>query len=602
MPGFGGFEKPVAIKRMYAHFGSDRKFVEMLTDEAKIVSQLGHPNVVQILDVGETDGAYYIALEYIDGVDVFRLLQRLHDNQMDLPIEMAIYIAGELASALDYAHARRAADGTPLGIIHRDISPQNVLLSHLGEVKLTDFGIAKAAYRFTHTQAGVVKGKLYYMSPEHARGETLDHRSDLFSAGILLYEMLCTTPLYDEDDHGRLLSRVGRADYHWPPERSGRVPPPLRAVADRALSAKPQDRYQTGRELHSALVAVGRKLGLFCDRETLSVWLRELYERADDRPVPESGAWAVAETGEGEADEPTRAIAAMPDDDGASHAAGADAIGGDAISGSVVPSDLMSHGAQVSDLDEAGETRRVAPRPSKNSGARPPPLPTLLAGQDRKIGAADVPASSASPTVASEVVGASVPPPPLPLADAEDQPTMALPVVGPPAPPPRSSPVPQPPGAVASRPNSLRLTGRAPSSVRIAPAVRRPVASAPLVPAAGGVHDQHTSMLQIETAAPTADVRGQTPPPPVVSGPAQAPVADAPTQFLQALTDDGPPRVSTPHRPPTPIVSPIQAAAAVLPSRDPGLEPASWSLLGLTALVWAGVVVLGVYATLLAVN
>lgn len=284
LPGFGGFEKPVAIKRMFREFSHDAAFVEMLNDEAKIVSQLAHPNIVQILDVGRVGDEYYIAFEYLEGVDLFSVLQRHHEEQRDLPAGLACYIVAELCSALDYAHSRHTADGKPLGIIHRDVSPQNVLLSLVGEVKLTDFGIAKAAYRYTQTQAGLIKGKIYYMSPEQVLGQELDHRSDLFAAGILLFECLTTRPLYDEPDQKRLLDRVSRAQMTWPADKVGRVPPALRQVVEKALQARPADRYATGKEMRTALTTAAHDLGLWWEREQLGAYLRQMYSVAEDRP------------------------------------------------------------------------------------------------------------------------------------------------------------------------------------------------------------------------------------------------------------------------------------------------------------------------------
>src|SRR5262249_26260888 len=158
--------------------------------EAKIAVRLQHVNIAQIFDLGCIDGTYYIAMELVDGVDLFRILKRASELEIEMPIELGAFVAHEVCAALDYAHTRTDDAGRPLGIIHRDISPQNVLISYAGEVKLVDFGIAKAAQRVQSTAVGVIKGKYYYMSPERAWGDAIDQRSDVFSAGIVLYEML----------------------------------------------------------------------------------------------------------------------------------------------------------------------------------------------------------------------------------------------------------------------------------------------------------------------------------------------------------------------------------------------------------------------------
>lgn len=287
--GFGGFDKDVAIKRMFREFSHDTAFVQMLTDEAKILSQLSHPNIVQILDLGQQGQDWFIAFEYIEGVDLFSVLQRHHEDGIDLPVDLACFVVAELCSALDYAHARRGADGEPLHIIHRDVSPQNVLLSLQGEVKLTDFGIAKAAYRYTQTQAGLIKGKVYYMSPEQVLGQDLDHRADLFAAGILLFEALTTRPLYDEPDQPKLFDRVSRAAWQWPADKLARVPEVLQKVVEKALEPRADRRYASGRELRQAIAAAARELNLSLDRESLGTYLRRLYGVEEDRP-PTYGA------------------------------------------------------------------------------------------------------------------------------------------------------------------------------------------------------------------------------------------------------------------------------------------------------------------------
>ena len=284
LPGFGGFDKIVAIKRMFREFGHDPGFVQMLTDEAKIVCQLVHPNIVQILDVGRLGDDYFIAFEFVEGVDLFAVLQRHHETESELPLGLACLIVAELCSALDHAHNRRTRNGESMGIVHRDVSPQNVLLSFLGEVKLTDFGIAKAAHRFTQTQAGLVKGKVYYMAPEQVLGHAIDHRADLFAAGILLYETLTTQPLYDEPDQKKLLEAVSRGQFRWPTDKVKRVPIALRAVVEKALRPKADERFQSGRDLRNAILAVARDVDEVRERDDLGTYLRAMYGLAPDRP------------------------------------------------------------------------------------------------------------------------------------------------------------------------------------------------------------------------------------------------------------------------------------------------------------------------------
>ncbi len=252
--GVGGFEKLVAIKVIHPRFSEDPHFTELLVEEAKIAVLLTHVNIGQIFDLGVVDGTYYIALEYIEGADAWRLLRKAGSLGVTLPLDVCMFLAAGVCHGLDHAHRKRDAEGRPLGIVHRDISPQNVLVSFHGEVKIVDFGIAKAALRSGQTEAGVIKGKYYYMSPEQAWGDPMDHRSDIFSAGIVLYELLIGEMLYREDSIPALLDRVRKADIAPPERRRADIPPALSAVVMRALAREPERRFQSAHEMAQALV------------------------------------------------------------------------------------------------------------------------------------------------------------------------------------------------------------------------------------------------------------------------------------------------------------------------------------------------------------
>ncbi|HEY5089347.1 MAG TPA: serine/threonine-protein kinase, partial [Polyangia bacterium] len=186
--GAEGFEKPVVLKRILTQYSADPQFRNMLLDEAHISMSLQHGNVVQVLDLGVAAGRYFLALELVDGWDLEKILQRAHAAGMVWPAALGLYVVAEVCRGLAYAHGK-ARDGKPLGIVHRDISPNNVLLSGEGEVKVADFGIAKAQRKREQTAAGVIKGKVAYMSPEQATGTAIDRRSDIFSVGSLLYRV-----------------------------------------------------------------------------------------------------------------------------------------------------------------------------------------------------------------------------------------------------------------------------------------------------------------------------------------------------------------------------------------------------------------------------
>ncbi|MCA1664898.1 MAG: serine/threonine protein kinase, partial [Myxococcales bacterium] len=274
--GVGGFEKLVALKVIHPNFSSDPEFVQMLVDEAKLSVQLTHANIVQTFDLGRVDEQYYIAMELIDGVDLYKLLRRASEHQIDFPFEVAAFIAAEVAQGLDYAHRKRDARGRPLKIVHRDVSPQNVLVSYDGEVKIVDFGIAKAAMRGQQTAAGVIKGKYYYMSPEQAWGDPIDARTDIFSAGILLYEMIVGQMLYLEEDLEKLLDVVRKAQIAPPSSHRTGVPRELEAVVMRCLKKRADDRFATAGELAQVLQQFLHSFAPDFSRARLATFVREV--------------------------------------------------------------------------------------------------------------------------------------------------------------------------------------------------------------------------------------------------------------------------------------------------------------------------------------
>lgn len=251
--GLSGFEKFVALKMIHPNYAEDSHFIDMLVEEAKIVVHLTQPNIVQIFDLGRIGDVHYIAMEYVDGLDLYHVLRAITEVGELLDFDVAAYIALEICAALDYAHRCRDQLGRPLGIIHRDISPQNILLSKAGEVKLADFGIAKASVRARQTAVGVIKGKYYYMSPEQAWGDAVDHRTDLFSTGVVLYESIVGQMLYLDEDLGVLLDKVRKAEIAPPSTLRPGVPRALEDIVLRAVARRPEDRFQSAHEFQLAL-------------------------------------------------------------------------------------------------------------------------------------------------------------------------------------------------------------------------------------------------------------------------------------------------------------------------------------------------------------
>jgi len=246
--GVDGFEKVLCIKRILPHAAADKDFVTMLIDEAKLSVLLSHANIVQVYDLGKVGDDYFIAMEFIHGVNLRDIMYACRETQRAIPPEIACFIASEICKGLDYAHRKTDADNQPLNIVHRDISPQNILLSYEGEVKIVDFGIAKAAMNISHTMAGILKGKIAYMSPEQAMGKAIDTRTDIFATGILLYEMLTGQKLFTGESQFEVLKKI-RTSNITTDTLPDTIPEKLREIMAKALAANVEDRYQTAGDL-----------------------------------------------------------------------------------------------------------------------------------------------------------------------------------------------------------------------------------------------------------------------------------------------------------------------------------------------------------------
>ena len=249
----GGFEKPVAIKRILPHLSQDRRFVELLIAEAKVLSLLKHRNIVQIFDVGlGDDGQYFLVMEFVDGKDVGSVQRALEAQRRKMPFDLVLHIGAEICEALEHAVMSRGPDGKPMSLVHRDVSPSNVLLSRAGEVKLTDFGIAKRAEQDA-THGGAVRGKFAYISPEQARNEHLDPRSDVFSVGILLWELLCGRRLFSQLGDLEALRAVREPRIQRPSEIDRTLPIVIDEIVMTALARDKQRRFPSAGALGAKL-------------------------------------------------------------------------------------------------------------------------------------------------------------------------------------------------------------------------------------------------------------------------------------------------------------------------------------------------------------
>lgn len=273
----GGLDRFCVIKRILPHLANDPEFVTRFLDEIRTLLQLQHGSIAQVFDAGAYGEEYWISLEFVDGKDLRRLLQRARATGDRLPLELSLFIAIKVLEALGYAHRKKDDGGRELGLVHRDVSPQNILLSYEGEVKIIDFGLAESKTTVAKNPAEMVLGKLYYMAPEQGRGETVDRRSDLYAVGVVLWEMLVGSNPFEALEREELLRRI--TDPHLPPIQSldPTLPASVAAVVDRALTPEPFRRFATAEEMRSRLSACLSELAPDVGPEALGKWLTRLF-------------------------------------------------------------------------------------------------------------------------------------------------------------------------------------------------------------------------------------------------------------------------------------------------------------------------------------
>jgi len=278
-----GVERHVVLKRVLPQRATDIAFVHMFLDEVRLASQLQHPNIAQVFDTGKLGDSYFFTMEYVHGETVRELLHRSYAVGQPIPIGCALTIVAGAAAGLHHAHERVGTDGQPLGIVHRDVSPSNLMVSYEGNVKVVDFGVAKASHRSSETQAGTVKGKIGYMAPEQCRGSEIDLRCDVFSLGIVLWELLVGERLFKRVTDYESMEAI--VDEPTPPPSSKRpdIPPELDAVVLKLLAKDPDDRYQSAEEAHEAIETVAMQAGISLSVPALRRFIRELFGQ---RPEP----------------------------------------------------------------------------------------------------------------------------------------------------------------------------------------------------------------------------------------------------------------------------------------------------------------------------
>ncbi len=275
--GVEGFERILAIKKILPTMVEDDEFIQMFIDEARISVLLNHASIVQIHELGQHDENYYIAMEYVSGKDLRAILERYRRRKEIMPTAQAVYVASRICDGLDYAHCKKDARGADLNIVHRDVSPQNILISYEGDVKIIDFGIAKAANRAQKTQAGILKGKFGYMSPEQVRGLPIDRRSDVFALGVILYEMLTGERLFVGESDFSTLEKVRNAEVVPPREYNSTIPVALEKVVLQALAREVEDRYQWASDLQEALMRFLLAGDAIYSAKHLSAFMKESF-------------------------------------------------------------------------------------------------------------------------------------------------------------------------------------------------------------------------------------------------------------------------------------------------------------------------------------
>jgi eukaryotic-like serine/threonine-protein kinase len=287
----GGFEKQVVLKILQPRYAKNPRVVQMFLDEARLAAKLNHPAIVHVYDVADEAGLKYIAMEYIHGETIADIVKRGLAVDRYLPLEHAIHVVSQTAAGLAYAHERKEADGRVVRIVHRDVSPTNILVTYEGQTEIVDFGIARAQDELRE-ETGILPGKASYMSPEQVRGETVDHRSDIFALGILLYELTLCQRLFRGPAEAVMKRIVG--ERVQPPTAVRRdYPAALEQIVMRALEKRPEDRYQSAQEMHDDLEEFLNESGLRSGNRRVAIYMNELFA-----PGAAAGGAEAADDGE----------------------------------------------------------------------------------------------------------------------------------------------------------------------------------------------------------------------------------------------------------------------------------------------------------------
>jgi len=539
--GMEGFERHVVIKRIRHELAHDRRFVRMFLDEARVAATLHHQNIAQVHDVGEADGAYFMAMEYVHGEDVRRLLEQASRQRSHVPLGYVVAIVSAAAAGLHHAHERLGSDRRPLHIVHRDVSPSNIVIGYDGAIKLVDFGIATASMQ-RESRAASLTGKLAYMSPEQCSGGAVDRRTDVYGLGVVLYELVTTTPMIQGDGDRQVIEKVVHGRITPPHTRRPELPRELSDIILRALATDPAQRYATADELRIALDQFAWNAGLTAPGSSLAAYLRQQF---GERPEP----WL--DLGDDVADD--------FEEISVSHVAPLPARS--EWDEPPMVTDPQHHAGAMSHRREPIGTIPHRSEPAaRNAGQREPERPTrarwralaMLGPAVLAVVAATIWFAASLPTPNPPRVATAAAPP-------------ALPAV---APLPAAAP---PPVAVAPAPALPPDAGAVDAAVDDAPGARGKHSTAPARRAASDdatagrsrpVRLATVAPRAVETAARPRPDRGDREPPvepPTASEPPAVSDPPRPASPAPAAPD------ATPPRPQTPVTAPAAAARAVTP-------------------------------------
>jgi len=531
--GVAGVERYCVLKRILRDRASDVHFVRMFLDEARLAAQLQHPNIAQVYDIGKLGDSYFFTMEYVHGETVRALLHRAQGLRRKLPINCVLTIAAGTAAGLHHAHARLGFDGRALGIVHRDVSPSNLMVSYEGGVKVVDFGVAKAADRAQETKSGTVKGKISYLSPEQCKGKRVDRRSDLFSLGICFWEMLTTERLFKRASDFENMSAIVNEDTPPPSSRRPDVPPEIDELVLRLLAKTPEERFQTADEVVDAIEGVAARTSSVLSASALGRFVRELFGQ---RPEP----WLELEA----------------------HQEHGEAV---TVTSEPIPRELAIPAADEVNHQLASVLDLSAP-PSVTESLEPIPLelPAALVGKLASLGFPFVAPPPTPPQISPEAGATAAPATSTPLPPSADIHTQSLSYAEP------SSVA---PGADAYTPSSGQFALLAP----------------PVVPPSGPSSTTHATPSPEPSGPSSAPHPTPTPDP---SGPRSAPHAiPSGTSSGLAVTPPGAPSASASFPVPSESHEALRASTAYSPERR-GVAWPLYAVIGSAALLGSVVVVL----------